>query len=501
MPQFLDARAVPDGSVLTPDLVIIGGGPAGISLALALANSRLSVLLLESGSMQFNARTQNLYAGQEVGIPYVPLDETRLRYLGGSTNHWGGWCRPLTEIDFERRAWVPYSGWPFGRAALEPYFSRAQALVEAGPFLYDALADKVSALGPLLELGLGGVYSSFFQFSQWAGNPLHLPTHFGERYAADLKRIPNLNVMLHANVTGLRLAANAASLDHLDVATLSGRRFQVRPRAAVVATGAIESARLLLASDDVMTTGVGNQNDQVGRFFADHAIPRETATLVVFGGAIAPYYTDTAILSGLHFRATLAATDAFKRRAKVLGSLSTVEQSVALDAVGTAAVTQTSSMLGIDASDARAYALGCGFELNPDPDRRLTLTGERDALGMPRLKLNMTISDADFASYQRTLEELGRQLLAARTGMLRLDRTTRAEWLSGLAWGNHHMGTTRMHVDPRQGVADANGKVHGIANLFLAGSGLFPTYGASNPTMNLVALTLRLADHLKGTLV
>ncbi|MDE2466853.1 MAG: GMC family oxidoreductase, partial [Alphaproteobacteria bacterium] len=123
------------------------------------------------------------------------------------------------------------------------------------------------------------------------------------------------------------------------------------------------------------------------------------------------------------------------------------------------------------------------------------------ALGMPRLKLNMTISDADFASYQRTLEELGRQLLAARTGMLRLDRTTRAEWLSGLAWGNHHMGTTRMHVDPRQGVADANGKVHGIANLFLAGSGLFPTYGASNPTMNLVALTLRLADHLKGTLV
>ncbi|MDE2466177.1 MAG: GMC family oxidoreductase, partial [Alphaproteobacteria bacterium] len=145
MPQFLDARAVPDGSVLTPDLVIIGGGPAGISLALALANSRLRVLLLESGSMQFNARTQNLYAGQEVGIPYVPLDETRLRYLGGSTNHWGGWCRPLTEIDFERRAWVPYSGWPFGRAALEPYFSRAQALVEAGPFLYDALADKVSA--------------------------------------------------------------------------------------------------------------------------------------------------------------------------------------------------------------------------------------------------------------------------------------------------------------------------------------------------------------------
>jgi choline dehydrogenase-like flavoprotein len=501
LPQFLDARAVPDGSVLSPDLAIIGGGPAGISLALALANSNLKVLLLESGAMHFNARTQNLYAGEEVGIPYVPLDETRLRYLGGSTNHWGGWCRPLTEIDFEQRSWVPYSGWPFGRATLEPYFPRAQKLVEAGPFVYDALADSVGGLGPLLELGLGGVYSSFFQFSQWAGNPEHLPTHFGERYAADLKRIPNLDVMLYANVTGLRLSANATSLDHLDIATLSGRRFRVQPRAAVVATGAIESARLLLASNDVMTMGVGNQNDLVGRFFADHAIPRNTATLVVFQGALPSYYTRTAILSGLHFRATLAASDAFKRSAKVLGSLTTIEQGVALDAVGTAAVTQTSSILGVDASGASAYALGCGFELHPDPNRRLTLTHERDALGMPRLKLTMTISDADFASYQQTLQELGRQLLAARSGMLRLDRTTRAEWLSGLSWGNHHMGTTRMHVDPKQGVADANGRVHGIANLYLAGSGLFPTYGASNPTMNLVALTLRLADHLKGALV
>jgi choline dehydrogenase-like flavoprotein len=154
--------------------------------------------------------------------------------------------------------------------------------------------------------------------------------------------------------------------------------------------------------------------------------------------------------------------------------------------------------LGVDAGDAHAYALGVGLELAPDPDRRLTLTASRDALGMPRLKLNMTISDDDLSGYRVVLFELARQLLATKTGMLRVDRHSRADWLSVMDWGNHHMGTTRMHDDVKQGVVDANSQVHGLANLFIAGSSVFPTYGASNPTLNLVALTLRLADHLKG---
>jgi choline dehydrogenase-like flavoprotein len=304
--------------------------------------------------------------------------------------------------------------------------------------------------------------------------------------------------MLHANVTGLRLSPDATSLDHLDVATLSGNRFTVKPRHAVVAAGAIETARLLLASDDVMKAGVGNGNDLVGRFFADHAIPRDTATMVLFGGEIAPYYKTNLNIEGAHFRATFSPTQEFKRRRHVLGSLVTVEQHVTLDALGRAAMQETAAALGVSAANAKAYSLGCGIELMPDPERRLTLTGEKDALGMPRLKLDMRISDADFARYRETLTELGRQLLAARTGMIRLDCKTREEWLAVMDWGNHHLGTARMHTDPRQGVVDADCKVHGIANLFIAGSSVFPTYGSSNPTMNLVALTLRLADHVKG---
>jgi choline dehydrogenase-like flavoprotein len=256
----------------------------------------------------------------------------------------------------------------------------------------------------------------------------------------------------------------------------------------------------MLASNDVAANGVGNTHDLVGRFFADHPIPGETATLVLFDGNIAPYYQLQRDTLQTNMRAAFASSDAFKRSRGVLASFATVEDEIQLDGVGQAAVATVAGAFGVDAAAMRAYTLGCGMELAPDPDRRVRLTTARDALGMLRAQLDMRIADSDFAHYRETIKELGRQLLAAHTGMIRLNRKTREGWLSVLNWGNHHMGTTRMHADPRQGVVDADSRVHGIANLYIAGSSVFPTYGASNPTMNMIALTLRLADHLRGLL-
>ena len=514
MSAFLDARRLPNGTILTPDLAIIGGGPAGIALALALKDSPFSIALLESGGMNFDPKVQSLYRGAESGLKYVALDAGRLRYLGGSSNHWGGYCRPLDAIDFETRDWVPYSGWPFGIEALEPYFPKAQSLVEAGPWLYDKAAQHLTpANGAPIKLGEGGVYTSWFQFSKTRAGIL--PTPFGQRYEAELKAAARITPYINASITALRLAPDGQRIVSLDGRTLTGNGgggtgFTVKPRFTVLATGAIENARLLLASNDVMTNGVGNQNDLVGRFFADHPIPRNVATLVLFGGAAPEFYNNASINNafplsdGTLVRAVFSPTAAYARSAGVVGSLTTIEDEVAMDETGIAAVVATSQALGVDASGAKAYAVGCGMELMPDPDRRLTLTGDKDALGMPRLKLNVTISDRDFALYRKTLAELGRQLLASRAGMLRLTYHDRAGWQEGLAldkswlgWGNHHLGTTRMSGDPKTGVVDADARVHGIGNLYVAGSSVFPTYGSSNPTMNLLALTLRLADHLK----
>ena len=500
MTAFIDARTLPAATVLTPDLAIIGGGPAGISLALALADTKLNILLLESGGMNFDPQNQKMYAGAQSGQPYIALDAGRLRFLGGGTNHWGGWCRPMDEIDFEARSWIPHSGWPFSRKTLEPYYPRAQALVEAGPWIYDQKGDTENASrGPVLPLGKGGLYTSWFQFSKMRGDVL--PTLFGKRYEVDLKRAANVTPLLQANITAIRLSPDAKRVERLECATLdsnagAGKHFTVKSRFVVLAAGGMENARLLLASNDVMKTGVGNQNDLVGRFFADNPVPRDVATLVSFSGPLAAFYGSNQKLDdGAIMRATFAPTAPFCRERQVAGSLSTVEQPVDLDETAKAAVITTALALGVDASNAKAYSLGCGIELAPDPDRRLVLTDEKDALGLPRLKLNMRIADEDLARYRRTLAEMGRQLLAGRTGMLRIEKRTREDWSRD--WGHHHLGTTRMHVDPKQGVVDADGLVHGLGNLYIAGSSIFPSYSASNPTMNLIALTLRLADHLR----
>ena len=496
MTALIDARSLPDATVLTPDLAIIGGGPAGISLALALANSKLKIVLLESGGMNFDPKIQAMYAGDETGVRYTALDAGRLRFMGGSSNHWGGWCRPMDDLDFEARDWVAHSGWPITRQTLQAYYPRAQELVEAGTWMYDQAGATMAAMAPLMQLGPGGVYTSWFQFSKTRDSVL--PTYFGHRYEQDLRAARNVTPYTHANVTGIRLSPSGRNVDHLDVATLNGKHITVKPRMVVLACGGMENVRLLLASNDVVKPGVGNENDLVGRFFADNPIPRDVATLVVFAGSLPAYYgTNTTISNGTILKATFAPTIEWRRKHRVTGSLTTVDYAVELEETGRAAVVTTALALGVDASGARAYSLGCGLELQPDPDRRFTLAPEKDALGLPRLKLDMRVSDSDFALYRKTLTELGRQLLASKAGMLRINYSTRAQWMGALDWGNHHLGTTRMSSDPKQGVVDADCKVHAVDNLYVAGSSVFPTYSASNPTLNLVALTLRLGDHLK----
>jgi choline dehydrogenase-like flavoprotein len=495
---FIDARTVPSGTVVKADVAIVGGGPAGISLALALANTKLKVVLLESGGMSFDAKTQSLYEGSKIGAPYVTLESSRLRYLGGSSNHWGGWCRPMDVIDFESRAWMPYSGWPITKADIDRYFVKAHEMCEAGTLYYDGAAKITGGLGQPLALGPGGITTRWFQFSKMRSSVL--PTRFGDRYAPDLKKVSRLAVYLWANVTRLGMNPSGTFVRELDVATLDGKKFKIRAKACVLATGGVEVPRLLLASNDISKAGIGNTNDMVGRFFADHPVPRDNAVLVLFGGQPAPFYLGNQTTHGAILRAGLFPSEKFRRNHEVMASSITVEGKVDLDALGKAAVATTADALGVDAANASYHSLGCGMEVTPDPDRRLTLADERDALGMPKLKLHMRIAVQDFDKYRLTLKELGRQLLEARIGMLKLNLRTRDEWYASLDWGNHHMGTTRMSADPKKGVVDANLKVHGLANLYVASTSVYPTYGAANPTINLIALTLRLADHLKEAL-
>ncbi|HJW57544.1 MAG TPA: FAD-dependent oxidoreductase, partial [Burkholderiaceae bacterium] len=135
--MFIDTRRIEEGSVINATICIIGGGVAGITLALEFDRQGIDVCLLESGGFDPDDNTRSLYRGEAAGMPYRFSDGCRSRYLGGSSNCWGGWCRPLDPWDFEQRGWVPHSGWPFTLHELAPFYERTHTLLQLGPNNFD----------------------------------------------------------------------------------------------------------------------------------------------------------------------------------------------------------------------------------------------------------------------------------------------------------------------------------------------------------------------------
>ena len=260
--MFIDARKLPQDSCLSADLAIIGAGPAGITLARSMIGGPTRVCLLEAGGTALDGPTQALYEGKNVGIE-CPLAGSRLRYFGGSSNHWGGLCRTLHRIDLERRDWLPDSGWPFAFDELQRYYDAASAIVEVSPARFSDRVYWQEKTGEhLREMPSGRMDLAFIQFSP--------PTRFGQRYGEELKAAPNIDVLLNANVTNIGANQDGQSVQRLDIATLNGLRHRVDAKAFVLATGGLENPRLLLLSNAVLPAGLGNQHDLVGRYFMEH---------------------------------------------------------------------------------------------------------------------------------------------------------------------------------------------------------------------------------------
>jgi choline dehydrogenase-like flavoprotein len=507
---LVDARTLEDGSRIDADIAVIGSGPAGMSIARALAGGGIRVCIAESGGLTPDAEIQALYQGGSLGIAY-PLTATRLRQFGGTSGHWGGYCRPLEPIDFEARDWVPLSGWPFGREALDPYWEAASAAVETAPARYEDAGYWAAKTGqPLVDWPAGRFMSRFFQFSP--------PTRFGERYRAELEQAPDIHVLLHANVTRIAALPSAAAVSHLAVQTLTGRRHRVHARRYVLAAGGIENARLLLLSDDVMPGGLGNRHDMVGRCFMEHPHLGGFADVVIADLArLPPIYRGQVTVDGRSARVAYIPRADYLRRTRRLNVSFTMSPVAELRADDTNRADQADAgQLDMLAAarpfltdggrpprpDEAAFrgvrmGIGCACEQVPNPDSRVTLGEDKDALGLRRTRLDWRLTEQDRRSLVANIEALGVELAAAGIGRMRPLLAQNGLWEQVVRGGAHHMGTTRMSDDPRHGVVDRNCRVHGIDNLFVAGSSVFPTSGSANPTLNILALAYRLADHLK----
>ncbi len=487
---------MPRGSTLRADVVIVGAGAAGITLGRALSATSRSVILLEGGGFEPDRRTDALRRGLNTGDTY-PVDFCRLHYLGGTTNHWGGWCRPLDPWVFAPRPWVDRLGWPIGPDALAPYYERAAGVVELSTeppgwrWEWDTWRDRLRETGTPALLDNGVVTGAMFRLSP--------PTRFGARYRADLERAERVVTLLHANALELETDDAARRVAAVRVGTLDGNRFRVEGRMIVVAVGGLDVPRLLLLSDATRPRGLGNDHDLVGRYFMDHLEGSVgTAELTMAPSA----YLGGRLSLFRSMRALLTLTPEVMEREDLLGAgvgIDADTEGVARFAdarTGVTAARVGAMRRAISGGPSRRFDLFVRGEPRPVRSSRIVLGSERDQLGQRRLQLHYARAGDDTRSVLRTLEIMALELGRAGLGRLRIDLADAHRVTDSLTVGCHLMGTTRMAADPRDGVVDADLKVHGIDNLFIASSSVFPTVGFSNPTFTLVALTLRLADHL-----
>jgi choline dehydrogenase-like flavoprotein len=551
--MIADANSIPNGACLRVDVCVVGGGPAGIALTLALSQRGCSVMVLESGQLTLDAKTQSLYEGEVADERlHSPPDKYRQRRLGGSTAIWGGRCTPLDPIDFEIRGHVRHSGWPLSYDDLLPYYPQANVLAEAGRFSYDA----GETLGPQAAPMIRGFDSERVHTSGL--ERFSCPTHFGIRYKKRLQLAPGVQVLLGANCTAVRLQADGRSVRALDIATLAGKRFSVAPRAAVLAAGGLETARLLLASRDVTPAGVGNFHDVVGRYYMCH-IAGNVGTLTVHGppgnvshgyevtpegvycrrrlqvaageqrhlglcNAVArlhfPRITDPAhhsgVLSGLFLARKLISYEYGKRlndgTRHSPGTYARHLLNVLTDPLGTSgfllhwltrrSLAERKFPSVILRNRSNRFSLEVHGEQIPQAASRVTLTDKVDALGVPRLRVDWRYCHEDIDSIRRTLDVLANEFAQSGTALFSYNPDTLEEDIMRFgAYGGHHIGTARMGTDVRTSVVNADCQVHSVSNLFVAGSAVFPTSSQANPTLTLIALSLRLGDTLGRRLV
>lgn len=547
--MIVDARRLPTGENLSADVCIIGAGAAGIALALELANASMSILLLEAGGLNRSGKSQRLYAGT-VNDPdrHLPPDKDRYRQLGGTTALWGGRCMPLDELDFARREFVPYSGWPLSRADLDPFYQRAHEYCECGPFAYRR-PEVLPNATPDMIAGFCDQDLTTTTLERWSP-----PTNFGKAYRRNLEACTTIRVLLHAVATELSVTSDGGAVSEAVVKTGYNSERRVAARVFVLAGGGLENTRLLLASNKVHAAGLGNTSGWLGRGYMCHlngVISRlkfKPGCQVVFG-----YETDE---HGIYCRRRLWISEEAQRRLGLLNMYGLLDRPLIGDPDhGNAFLSlaflakhtlQRSSkgfigkgkyalygqhmrnvLLGSPEfisflpkfsrqrflQDRRVpsiivepknndYYLYFHSEQTPNPDSRVLLTNEHDEFGVPRLHIDFRVSELDIESVYRSHRLIGEELERQNIGTLSFEQEDpKAHIRECRATLGHHIGTTRMALPASQGVVDENCRVNGIANLFIAGSSLFPTCGQAHPTLTVVALAIRLASYMRDHLM
>lgn len=470
MSDFLDLRTLPDGSTIETPICIIGGGAAGITLAMRLAELGIDCTLLESGGMEFATETQSLYQGRADPADY-DLSVTRLRYFGGSTNHWEGWCRPLLPIELGPRPWLSSDGWPITRQDLAPFEPAAHSLLRIGDNDYDidALLPE-SASSAAHAASSASITPCVFHKGD--------PVRFREAYAPVLAASPRIRTILHTNAVAPTCDRDGTPISLL-VRSLTGVSATIRAERFILACGGIENTRLLLHWSSL---GLPPLSPLLGAHFTDHPWLRAAAYIYPRSDWWRSFrehhnHREGRLALAMHL------SEAEQRSAKLPGC--------------------SAFLIGADAGEPGVRPEDTPLKLltvaepHPEGPGRITLSADADPLGVPRIQLSWPRREQDQRTMLHCCRRIGETLTSAGLARVRAVEALDFQTYSGkMCIGSHHVGGARMGPDAARGVVDADCRVHGVPNLYVAGSAVFPTAGFANPTLTIVTLALRLAAHL-----
>lgn len=457
-------------------LLAIGSGPAGMTLAIKLHEAGKDVIILEGGGSEFSAESQKIYAGEVIGDDYYDLESTRLRYFGGSSNHWAGWCRPLDEFDFNERIGFPTTGWPITKPDLDPYIEPAKEVLELhGSFTDDPLEHGIQRI-------------SFLN-----SNP---PVRFGDKYREHFKVSTRLTLCLNANVTGLNTDGNRVTT--AKVQDFDGNATKVNAGIFVMACGGIENSRLLLHFNSESKGLLISHSETLGRYWMEHHYSAPGVAVM----KERPDERITFALDGLT-QAKLGVLNC-RLRIQPIPRRGSWAREVANDLACHAPALGGWVFNLMDRDMNCVSNIQASWEQEPQAENRIELSDkERDIFGIPAPVLHWGRGPNDKATLEKSVVHFGEYLARSGLGRLRM-----AAWLSegtpdprdDLLGGWHHMGGTRMSAGPSDGIVDSDLRVWGQENLYVAGSSVFPTGGQANPTFTIVQLSLRLANHLSQRL-
>ena len=560
--MITSADALPNGSMLSADLAVVGAGPAGIAIAIEVANKGFDVVLVESGHEQFDRSTQQLAEAAEWDTAvHAPMFMSVRRQFGGTSTIWGGRCVPYDRVDFDRRDHISEVTWPVTYDELLPYYQRACGWLQCGRAAFDIT--EMPHLPPAVVPGLREGAGSSATFERWS-----LSTDFAREYGDALKRSRRVRVITGLTCTEVVSGLGAMRVVSLDCRTLEGKQVSIQARGYVLACGGLETTRLLLASRAPHGGTLGDHSSQLGSWYMSHVSgvianvrfctpPRST----VFG-----YERDT---DGTYVRRRFSIATQTQRRRELPNAIAYLANpdlanhrhrngilSLAYLALrsplgervtpaaqrfsaagggalgrgsGSAARTSVRKHLinvGRDWPSVARFAVGFGArrllaggrkvpaffsafsaencyplqyagEQIPNRQSRVSLTSDRDAVGMPRLNIDLRFSQADVDGILRCHEVWDEYL--RKNGCGRLEYVSpdpgSVVW-SMMGGGTHQLGTTRMAAKAEDGVVDQHLAVHGMTNLFVASSSVMLTSSQANPTFMVIVLALRLADRL-----